>query len=328
MLEHRRRSLNISNTLSSYLNACKSGTYDSTIETEAHRQISNILNYAWQLKKNGRADSTIETAIARLKRLTALCNIYEPEQVKATLATLKWQTNTKHNVATIYTGYLEFIGKTWTKPKYSRAHGLPFIPTEKELDSLISAGTTKTSTLLQLLKETGARIGEVARTQWTDIDLKRKTIHILAEKGSNSRFLPISDKLIAMLNNLKKINNNVFQTNKHGLRRTYEALRHRTAIKLNNPRLKRISFHTFRHWKGTIEYHKTKDIIHVKAILGHKNIESTMTYINIESALYLATSDEWICKTATNITEATKLIEVGFEYITEMNGLKLFRKRK
>ena len=131
-----------------------------------------------------------------------------------------------------------------------------------------------------------------------------------------------------MLNNLKKINNKVFQTNKHGLRRTYEALRHRTAIKLNNPRLKRISFHTFRHWKGTIEYHKTKDIIHVKAILGHKNIESTMTYINIESALYLATTDDYTCKTATTIKEATNLIEAGFEYITEMNGLKLFRKRK
>lgn len=28
------------------------------------------------------------------------------------------------------------------------------------------------------------------------------------------------------------------------------------------------------------------------------------------------------------VARATKLIEVGFEYITEMDGLKLFRKRK
>ena len=36
----------------------------------------------------------------------------------------------------------------------------------------------------------------------------------------------------------------------------------------------------------------------------------------------------YTCKTVTNIKEATQLIENGFEYITEMDGLKLFRKRK
>jgi len=280
------------------------------------------------MKKNGRADTTIQTATNRLTRLSNLCNIYEPEEVKATLATLNWKNSSKNNVITIYEGYLKYINKEWNKPKYTKEEGLPFIPTEKEIDSLITAGTIKTSTLLQLLKETGARIGEIARAKWTDIDLERRTIYIKAEKGSNSRILPISIKLVAMLNNLQKCNDNVFQTNKHGLRSTFEALRKRTIKKLNNPRLKKITLHTFRHWKGTIEYHKTKDIIHVKTILGHKNIESTMTYINLESAIYLTTNNEWTCKTATNTKEAKQLIEVGFEYITEMDGLKLFRKRK
>jgi len=293
------------------------------------RTKSSIINYAWQLKKNGRAESTIETAIDRLKRLAKLCDIQEPEQVKATLATLEWQNNTKHTVAQIYNGYLKYLGKNWIKPKYTKEHGLPFIPTEKELDSLICSGTIKTTTLLQLLKETGARIGEIARTKWIDIDLERKTIHITAEKGSNSRILPISTKLIAMLNNLPKINENVFQTHKNSLRKTFHALRKRTITKLNNPRLKKISFHTFRHFKGTMEYHKTKDIIHVKTVLGHRNIESTMVYINIESALFLSTSDDYTCKATTNDNEATQLIENGFEYITTTpNGLMLFRKRK
>jgi len=39
-------------------------------------------------------------------------------------------------------------------------------------------------------------------------------------------------------------------------------------------------------------------------------------------------SDEWICKVAETIEEAAKLIESGFEYVTEMDGVKLFRKRK
>ncbi len=131
-----------------------------------------------------------------------------------------------------------------------------------------------------------------------------------------------------MFNNLTKINEKVFQTNKYGLRKTFESHRKTTAKKLNNPRLKQIHFHTFRHWKGTMEYHKTKDIIHVKTVLGHKSIESTMIYINLEQAIFLEQTDQYTCRTAKDINEATLLIESGFEYITELDRIKLFRKRK
>jgi len=39
-------------------------------------------------------------------------------------------------------------------------------------------------------------------------------------------------------------------------------------------------------------------------------------------------SDEWIRKVAGTIEEAAKLIESRFEYITKMDGVRLFRKRK
>jgi hypothetical protein len=77
-----------------------------------------------------------------------------------------------------------------------------------------------------------------------------------------------------------------------------------------------------------MEYHRTKDIIHVKEILGHKSIENTMVYINIEKALFQYKNDEFYCKTASTVEEATKLIEVGFEYVTTFNNVMLFRKRK
>jgi len=77
-----------------------------------------------------------------------------------------------------------------------------------------------------------------------------------------------------------------------------------------------------------MEYHKTQSIMHVKAILGHKNIESTMVYINLESALFLATADEWTHVVAKTLDEACKAIDAGFEYVTEMDGNKIFRKRK
>jgi integrase len=223
---------------------------------------------------------------------------------------------------------LKYLGKTWTQPEYTKEEPVPFIPTETEIDSLVaSAWTPKTATLLQLLKETGARIGEIDKLKWTHIDQERRTIYITAEKGSNSRILPISAKLVSMFNNLPKVKR--ARANKHGHSTTFDHLRNQASIKLNNPRLKQIHLHTFRHWKGTMEYHKTKDIIHVKQVLGHKSIDSTMLYINIEQALYLEESDEFTCKATKDTNEATKLIESGFQYVTTTpEGLMLFKKRK
>jgi len=38
--------------------------------------------------------------------------------------------------------------------------------------------------------------------------------------------------------------------------------------------------------------------------------------------------DEWTCAGATTAKEATQLIEAGFQYITTIEGIQLFRKRK
>jgi len=78
----------------------------------------------------------------------------------------------------------------------------------------------------------------------------------------------------------------------------------------------------------TLEYHKTKDILHVQQVLGHKHVQNTLIYINLENAIFKNTNDEFYVKTASTLEEACRLLEVGFEYVTDMDGVKLFRKRK
>jgi len=53
-----------------------------------------------------------------------------------------------------------------------------------------------------------------------------------------------------------------------------------------------------------------------------------MVYINLEAAAFSCKSDEFHVKTAKTFEEACKLVKVGFEYITDMEGIKIFRKRK
>jgi integrase len=106
--------------------------------------------------------------------------------------------------------------------------------------------------------------------------------------------------------------------------------RKRIARKLDNPRLVKVTFTSIRHWKATMEYHHTQDILHVKQLLGHKRIGSTMVYIDIERALYGDhEDDDFISRCTRSDKGARALIDVGFEYVcTTPNDTMLFRKRK
>jgi integrase len=111
--------------------------------------------------------------------------------------------------------------------------------------------------------------------------------------------------------------------------KNFHLQRKRIARKLSNPRLLQIHFHTLRHWKATTLYHQTKDILYVKEFLGHKRIDSTLLYIQIEKAYFEpGHNDEFICKVAKTPDEIKKLIETGFEYVTDLNQEKFFKKRK
>lgn len=77
-------------------------------------------------------------------------------------------------------------------------------------------------------------------------------------------------------------------------------------------------------FKATMEYHKTKDILHVMKILGHKNINNTLIYTQLVDFK----DDEYVSKVANTPEEACSLVEAGFEYVCKVNDVHIFRKRK
>lgn len=251
----------------------------------------------------------------------------DPESVKEVVAQQEtWSRGRQWNVCKAYTLYLKTQGLTWTKPRYKPVPKIPFIPTEKEIDELIAGSSIQLATFLQMLKETGARRGEIYQLNWSNIDFVSNTVRITPEKGSNPRLFKMSNKLITMLSRLPRENEKIWiYHSAFNLSRSFRKQRKRIASKLGNPRLFKIHFHTFRHWKATTEYAKTKDILYVQKLLGHKNLKSTLRCTQL---LALPQNEEYICKTATNLDEAKELIEAGFTYITQMDNTKIFRKRK
>ena len=297
--------------------------------TKQNQEIKGkLLEYAWWMKKKGRSEETIKSRVRRLKSLAKHCNLLDPESVKEALAKLPLKNSTKAITVSVYSDFLKFLGLKWDPPQYRMEQSIPFIPLEREIDDLIASCNKRIAALLQLLKETGARIGEAAKLKWTDFDVERRTVRISPEKGSNPRIFHISEKLAGMLNSLPRKSEYIFNPNTKALRESFVKQRKKAAAKLNNPRLNQITFHTIRHWKGTIEYHKTKDPWHVKKILGHKSLQSTEIYINIEQALFQEEPDEFHVKATSDPKEIQQLLEVGFEYVCSKDGLMFFRKRK
>jgi len=219
----------------------------------------------------------------------------------------------------------------WEKPRCRVERKIPFIPMEKEIDALIAGSNKKLATFLQVLKETAMRSGEAKSLLWSNIDFERRLIILnTPEKGSNPRIFRITQELVDMLKALPKKSEYVFPNKSlNSLKATYMQTRKRLAHKLQNPRLLKISFHIIRHWKATMEYHKTRDILYVKNFLGHKKIENTEIYITLERTIFGDPyNQEFHAKVASTPEEIKALSEVGYEYVCEKDGLLFFRKRK
>jgi integrase len=270
-------------------------------------------------------------SVEALKALARRADLLDPESAKEYLALAQLSEGRKQILAQYLERFYRFKGIAFEKPQYRRVERLPFVPTETEIDQLISAVSKKMSALLLLLKETGTRAGEAWNLKWTDIDSERSCVTVTPEKNSNSRQLKITNQLSAALNSLPHISDYVFRNpnfdpdrSLDDFRRNFEDNRKRIAEKLQNPRIRQISFKTLRHWKATAEYHKTKDILHVMRLLGHKNIKNTLVYTHLVDF----GGDDFICNAARTVDEAKELVESGFEYVTDVEGMKLFRKRK
>jgi integrase len=291
----------------------------------------DLAEFMIHCEKQALANATIQTKYKILRHMIREnVNLADPDTVKLYIKrNNKWSNGHKTLAVYTYNEYAKMKGIQWTPPYYPKNETLPFIPTEKEIDALISGTGKKVSIVLQALKETGFRIGELWQCKWTDIDEEKSTLKCNnPEKGCKPREVRISAKLLARLNTLPKRNDHIFSNTRLGFTRTmFNYQKKRLAEKLNNPRLKQIHFHTLRHYHATRLYNETKSLIEVQARLGHRNINSTMVYTHIVQ--FDEESQNYNHAIAKDEKEAGELIDNGWTYVlTTPQNIMMFRKRK
>jgi len=282
------------------------------------------------MKNNAKSDYTIKFTDKALRRISQQADLNNPEQVKQFIANLQTATSYKKNLCWAYNKYCQYYKIEWQMPKYKTQAKVIRIPTTEQIQMLIASAGKTTSLKLTISKETGLRPIELHNLKVKDVDLEQKTIYPTTAKHGLPRKLKISNSLQATLQN--HINRNklkpdekLFKGKAEYYGQHFRLIRNRIAKKLNRPELKTIRLYDFRHYFATRLYAKTRDILLVKQQLGHRKIDSTLIYTQL---LNINEEEEFICKATNNKEEGMQLIENGFRFETEIDGYKLFRKRK
>ena len=207
---------------------------------------------------------------------------------------------------------------------------MPKIPLEAKIDCIIANAPKKLATAIAISKDTGLRPVELMRLKLKDLDLQKGAVYPETAKHGSPRVLKLKNSTLNMLNkHLATVNigfnGNIFGTwNSDTYGKWFRHYRNKTAEKTQDLSIKTIRLYDLRHFFATMTYHRTKDILFVKQQMGHKKIETTLIY----TQLLNLNDDEWTCKATNNKEEIIQLIESGFEYHDEIDGFKLYRKRK
>lgn len=132
-------------------------------------------------------------------------------------------------------------------------------------------------------------MGEVCRLRYEDIDRKNMRIHISRTKGRNDRYAILSKMALDLLTEYwfvyDKPMNWLFpkQTKKDSDKPidTFYLSRH---IHLHEKELgweEKLTCHSFRHAFGTHLYEHGTDLLTIKALLGHRSLNSTTIYVHL-----------------------------------------------
>jgi len=307
-------------------------SYTNTLQT--NEKPPSYLNYLIHLQSQKTRRNQLKTINWILKKLNQNADLNDTNEVTQYVLSLSISDAYKAQLTQVYSQYCKYKNIPYTKPKFKRPPSKPIrIPTEEKINMIIAESGKVLATKLTLSKETGLRPVEVHTLKVKDIDLEQHLIYPTTAKRGASRILKISDNLASLLQthitrySLQQ-NDNVFKGSEEHYGDAYRKVRDRLAKKLEKPSIKTIRLYDLRHYFATMLYHKTKDILLVKRKLGHKGINNTLIYIDLEATLF-NTNEEYTCKATDNKDEAMKLMENGFEYtLTTPDGYMLFRKRK
>ena len=134
--------------------------------------------------------------------------------------------------------------------------------------------------------QSAMRKGEILYLKWSYINFDFGFIELLETKSGKSRQIPISKKLLEVLNSLPRISEYVFVNPK--TMKPYVDIKKAWQAVLKDAKIENFRFHDLRHTAITRMVEKGIPLPVVQEIAGHTKIETTMRYNHTIPAQKLA----------------------------------------
>jgi integrase len=133
-----------------------------------------------------------------------------------------------------------------------------------------------------MLLDTGARHSEVSQITWNSIDLQRGVIHLYRPKVRNESILPISNRLMSILQRRQQAKR---QDQKHLFESSPGQPRNNCPKALANAAkrsgIEGCSFHTLRHTTASRLIQAGMSLYEVGQVLGHADVKTTAIYAHL-----------------------------------------------
>ncbi len=250
----------------------------------------------------GRSPKTYECYSRHLAALAlhfgALPTDLDSEQVHEYLFMLQKRSRTPSQTYFKHTVYgLRFLPKSegleyayLRLPQIKADKKLPVVLSKQEVWAMLTHCTLlKHRILIGLLYGCGLRCREVRSLRLADIDFDRLQVRVVQGKGKKDRYLPLSIHLARGLKTYiaaEKPQGYLFggarsmdptgpSYSQKGVQWAVREAAKRAGI------IKQVCVHTLRHTFATHLLEDGLDILHVKELLGHEDIETTLVYLHV-----------------------------------------------
>jgi len=174
-------------------------------------------------------------------------------------------------------------------PSIERQKTLPVVLSQEEVKILLtSARLLKHRLILAMLYGCGLRNFELCNLQLSDIDFDRQQVHIREGKYRKDRYVPLCDLLIRgikkyieaeapqqYLFNGKSRTGEFIALTPRGVQWAVKEARAKSGIK------KKVTAHSLRHSYATHLLEMGTDIVTLKELLGHEDIQTTLIYLHV-----------------------------------------------
>jgi integrase/recombinase XerD len=246
----------------------------------------------------GKSKSTFNNYIRRIALISlhfkALPENISDDEITDYLTALALKSNSpsrssfKHMVYGLrfYFRHIGLNKRAIALPSLKKDMKLPVILNRTELRQLFASPTyLKHRIVLTLIYSAGLRAQEVINLKLGDIDFERKTIHIRQSKYKKDRVVPLAEFMAKGLKKYIAVENpHIWLFNGKELDGRYSVKGlswvMREALKKTQIQ-KQVNLHSLRHSYATHLLEDGVNIVVIKNLLGHSNIDTTMVYLHV-----------------------------------------------